>query len=180
MNEPVTSPLFGQSDPILEKVRREEDRRELLQKRREQDRVDGWMRVIIPGFLITVTVAFGGWLFSMRDTQNKHDIFIAQLQSGVIAVASDIKELQDTKRSAAGLERWVNSQMNLLEGRISDQDKRLQMQGDGLVAGNRSIHEALESLIRIQDIIVTMNTRISDVERRLDRLQSAIDRSNRR
>ena len=164
-----------EEEPISEKVRGEVDRaaerQEVQHFRRAADRRDYWVKTwstVLVGILLAAVTGLSGWLFSVRDTQKMHDLNIVKNTSDITEMKGDIRDLQSAKNNNASLEKTINAQFKVIEDRISDQDKRQQMQGEGLIAGNKSIHEILQRMIGITGEFDFQSKRLDRLERQQD------------
>jgi hypothetical protein len=154
--EPITS-------RVQKEIERVEERRENLEYRRADDRRDWWIKTISTfflGLLAAIVGAVIAWVGSVKEIQNKHEIFINRLVSDMSSANSDLRGLQETKNAGANLEKLINGQITLMQDRLAEQDKRWQMQGEGLIAGNKAIHEALQRIIEVNEEISSIKRQI--------------------
>lgn len=168
----MTPPPMPDDEPITRRVQsavqQEETQREMRQFRRAADKWDYWMKWAMGaalGILMTVSGTLTTWINNVSTIQNKHELIISINSTDISAIKTDIRELQASKNNSAGFEKIISGQLDVMGSRISDQDKRQQMQGEGLIAGNRSIHEALEKLMLLTGELSMIDKRITEIER---------------
>lgn len=165
-DEPITAKVRSE---VRSEVEKREDARMVQEYRRASDRWNYWTSkivMVVLGILASCILGLITWLFDVRDTQNRHDIFITQNTASISVLSGDIRELQSSKLANENLAKLINAQMIMMENRIGDQDKRQQMQGEGLIAGNKSIHDALERLMLITNDVAEIRQRLNVIEQR--------------
>ncbi len=155
-DEPITQ-------RVITEVERVEEKRENSRFRRADDKRDWWVKnisIFLLGLLATIVGYAIMSINNVRDIQNKHDIFINRLVADVSSANSDIRSLQEAKNSSSNLEKLINGQISLMQDRIAEQDRRWQMQGEGLIAGNKSIHDALQRIIEVNEELASIKRQI--------------------
>lgn len=160
-----------EEEPITQRVKTEveraEEKRQNIQYRRSSDNRDWWVRNIslfLLTALVSVVTSLVISISNIKDSQNKHEIFINRIVNDVTSINSDLKGLQESKNNTTNLEKLINGQITLMQDRIAEQDRRLQMQGEALIEGNKSIHSALKTMIDTNEDLASVKRQIRELD----------------
>lgn len=152
-------------EQVIELVRREVAEQEVLRDRRHGDRFfEAVIKPLIP-WAITGLITSGVLMWvrlaiidsTMVDLKTE---FLSHRAENKI----ELDSLNQNRDSWKNMQTVMNISLEEIRRRIDEQDKRMQMQGEGLIAGNKSIHDALERLMVLSDNIDLMKKRIERIE----------------